>query len=410
MRVLCVNSIISEYGGAEFAAMNLAAGLASRGHDVHFLGLREAASHLQRSDMGSSAFALAVKHNIKLHREHVPRTYPLGQKHGPLRKLIWHIQDLTNPANERVFRDVLERVRPESVILHNVTGIGSNIWRTISASETPCVQVIHDLGLICLNKARFTADGQCRGLCLLCSLQKKIRFRMIDEESNFAFVSPSRAMMDEIDRYVDLSPWRRRIIANPNVFSVRARKVTNFERPRLLYVGRLDVTKGVDMMLRAIERAHRVVDFDIDLLGGGPLESELRQRYSTQNWIQFHGTVDQAAIAEFMARATALLVPSLWVENAPGVIVHAVFAALPVLGSRTGGIPEHIDDGRTGMLLPPGDEDAWTAGIVRVVSGQSQVEAWSAACGSLATKFDPERALDAYEDLMRAMLADRKSD
>jgi glycosyltransferase involved in cell wall biosynthesis len=158
------------------------------------------------------------------------------------------------------------------------------------------------------------------------------------------------------------------------------------------------------MMLRSAEIARHIVEFDLDILGTGSLEQALRQRYANSSWVKFHGGVDQNSVAEFMSNATVLLVPSLWLETVPGVAVHALNAGLPVLGSRIGGIPEHVLDGRTGRLLPPGDENAWSAEIVRVVSSREQVVAWSAACPEAAKRLDPKLALDAYERLMQAMV------
>ena len=78
---------------------------------------------------------------------------------------------------------------------------------------------------------------------------------------------------------------------------------------------------------------------------------------------KFHGSVPQDRVADFMARARLLLVPSLWPETVPGVAVHALYAGLPAMGSRIGGIPEHIIEGKTGFLLPPGDVEAWRRAI-----------------------------------------------
>ena len=264
--------------------------------------------------------------------------------------------------------------------------------------------MIHSLDLICLNKARFRGGRQCSGLCIACRIQKLFRFSLIANARNFAFVSPSNAVLRETERYVDLSAWRIESIPNVNAVPVKRRNLSALEKPRLLYVGRLDPSKGVGAMLESAERAHNIADFDFDILGAGSLEISLRQRYANKGWIRFHGRVDQNTVAEFMSRATVLLVPSLWLENAPIVIVHALFAGLPVLGSRIGGIPEHVVDGKTGRLLSPGDVDAWSAEIVHVVSDRDQVAAWSAACLAMAKSFDPKSALDAYEKLMQAMV------
>jgi glycosyltransferase involved in cell wall biosynthesis len=396
MKILCVNSVISKYGGAEFAAMNLALGLSARGHEIHYLG--------GKAQIAQQCHGQDERGKINLHYREFPRTYPLGEKHGKFRKLVWHIQDIAHPTNELLFADALRQIRPDAIILHNVTAIGWNIWRTVRKSRIPCTQVIHDLGLICLNKSRFRGGRQCAGLCVACRIQTVLRFSMINASTNLSFVSPSRATLEEIQHYVDLSAWRREVISNPNVFDVKQRNVSSLEGPRLLYVGQLESLKGIEVLLQSARIARKQVKFNLDILGSGSLEGALRERYANEDWIKFHGNVNQPTVAEFMSHATVLLVPSLWHENAPSVVIHALFANLPVLASRTGGIPEHIVDGQTGRLLPPGDQSAWTAEITRVVNNRDQVAAWSAACTVAAKRFDPELMLGAYERVIQEMI------
>jgi glycosyltransferase involved in cell wall biosynthesis len=404
MKVLCVNCVIGEFGGVEIAAMNLASGLVDRGHEVHFLAAVGQSTQLTPRGRDNSELLQDGRDKIHPHYRKFPRTYPLGENHGFLRKFLWHAQDLAHPTNETLFAEVLGQVRPDVIILHNITAIGMNIWRTIRKSGVPCIQVIHDLSLVCLNMAQFRAGRQCSGLCAACRTHKLFRFSMIETSSNFAFVSPSHATLRTIEEYVDLSRWRREVISNPNAFLVTPRNILSGAKPRLLYIGRLETSKGVEMMLRAAQVAREQIDFELDILGAGVLESSLRERYAQCTWVRFHGSVDQNAVAEFMSRATALLVPSLWLETVPGVAVHALFAGLPVLGSRIGGIPEHVFDGRTGRLLPPGDEPAWSAEIARVVADKQQVTLWSDACLEEAHRFDPALALDKYERLMAGMV------
>ena len=407
MKVLCVNCVISEFGGVEFAAMNLALGLIDRGHEVHFLAAEGQKAQMRPSGLPEQSDAKVERDRIRRHYRKFPRIYPLGEQHGPLLKLVWHLQNLTHPANESLFADVLNEVMPDVIVLHNITAVGMNIWRTIRKSEIPCIQVIHDLSLVCFNMSRFKAGRQCPRLCIACRFQKTFRFSLIKGAKNFAFVAPSHATLREIELFADLSAWKRVVIPNPNTFLVKPRDVSPLETPRLLYVGRLDSSKGLEMMLRAAEIARGSEEFVLDILGAGPLEQQLRSKYANSPWVKFHGSVDQATVADFMSHAAVLLVPSLWAETVPGVAVHALWAELPVLGSKIGGIPEHVVNGQTGRLLPPGDEAAWSAEIARVVRDRPQVASWSAACHQAAQKLHPQAALDSYERLMREMIADR---
>ena len=73
------------------------------------------------------------------------------------------------------------------------------------------------------------------------------------------------------------------------------------------------------MMLRAAQAARKEADFELDILGTGvPEKPNSANSMRNCGWIRFHGSVDQDAVADFMAKALALLVPSLWLEIAPG--------------------------------------------------------------------------------------------
>ena len=396
MKVLCVNSYVNAFGGAELSALNLAFGLADRGHEVHFLADSATSSTPAPAPVGAA---------VQFHYRTFQRPYPIGTKAGVVGKAMWHLHDLAHPSNTRIFGEVCRQASPDVVILHAIDGIGLNIWRWIRDEGVPCIQVLHDLAIICLNKSRYRNGRQCRSLCLACRAQKTIRMTWLNGADNFSFVSPSQAVMDEVDRYADLSHWRRLVIPNPNNFLVQERNWSSQERPRLLYVGRLDPLKGVDQMLRCAYQAHKRAEFDIDVLGSGAVEQALRETYSDTSWIRFHGRVDQETIARFMSGATALVVPSLWLENFPGVAVHALFAGLPIVASDIGGLPEIVDDGITGRLVPPRNEDAWVSAIVRVVENKSQIPIWSAACLEAARRFDATRLLGEYERLMHEMVA-----
>jgi glycosyltransferase involved in cell wall biosynthesis len=400
MKVLCVNSFVNSFGGAELSALNLAFGLAGRGHDVHFLADGSTSSSPPEAPDGV---------HVQFHYKTFPRPYPIGPQANPFLKAVWHLHDLANPSNTRIFGEVCRKLLPDIIVLHAIDGIGLNIWRWIREAGIPCIQVLHDYGIICLNKSRFRNGRQCRGLCFACRVQKTIRMSWLDRTEHFSFVSPSRAVMEEVEQYADLSRWRKAIIPNPNYFLVKTRTWSSDSKPRLLYVGRLDPSKGIDRVLRCALEAYKKIEFDVDVLGGGSSEEELRKSYEHTSWIRFHGRVDQEFIAQYMSEATALLVPSLWLENFPGVAVHSLFAGLPVIASDIGGLPEIIDDGMTGLLVPPWNEEAWTAAIVNVVENKSKIPIWSTACLAAAQRFDAERALDEYELLMHEMVGRRRT-
>ena len=114
-----------------------------------------------------------------------------------------------------------------------------------------------------------------------------------------------------------------------------------------LFLGRLSHEKGVETFLDAcaqVSGARAIV------AGDGPLRNSLRKHYSS-NGVEFVGFVEGKQKAQLLARAKALVVPSVWLEHQPISVMEASFAATPTIASRIGGLPEMVHHGHTGLLF-----------------------------------------------------------
>jgi glycosyltransferase involved in cell wall biosynthesis len=76
-------------------------------------------------------------------------------------------------------------------------------------------------------------------------------------------------------------------------------------------------------------------------------------------------------------------VPSLWYENFPRTLVEAFASGLPVLASRLGALQSLVDDGRTGMLVAPGDADAWALAMRQALDDAPRLAALGRAAREL---------------------------
>ena len=152
---------------------------------------------------------------------------------------------------------------------------------------------------------------------------------------------------------------------------------------RLVFVGALLPRKGVQHLLAALDLLPDSLDWRLDILGGGALESDLRSRAAHHGpRVTFHGPQGSDAVRAAMSAAHAVVVPSTTGEGGrsegiPVVLMEALALSRPVITSRLSGIPELVIDGETGILTDPGDEPA----IARAIEAISAHPGTAAAMG-----------------------------
>jgi glycosyltransferase involved in cell wall biosynthesis len=136
------------------------------------------------------------------------------------------------------------------------------------------------------------------------------------------------------------------------------------DAPVLLCVCRLEQQKGVDVAIRALRDvpgAHLVV------LGEGPARSEL-ERLARELDVPAHLPGRVPDVAAWLRRATLLVHPARW-EGFGLALLEAMLASLPVVATRVSSIPEIVQDGETGLLVPPDDPTSLAAAVNRVLTG-----------------------------------------
>jgi glycosyltransferase involved in cell wall biosynthesis len=144
-------------------------------------------------------------------------------------------------------------------------------------------------------------------------------------------------------------------------------------RPRVGFVGTLAPHKGVDVLVEAVRR---VADLDCTLDVFGSLSVQpayvegLRRAAGSDPRIRFRGAFAEGEQARILRELDVLAVPSVWWENSPLTTLEALGAGVPVVASRIGGVPELIEDGRSGRLVPPGDPAALAGALRAVVTGR----------------------------------------
>ncbi len=146
--------------------------------------------------------------------------------------------------------------------------------------------------------------------------------------------------------------------------------------PRILSVGRLVAFKGFEYLIDACAKlAHHSLNFTCEIIGDGPLRSELEARIRKlhlSDRVRLLGSLSQAAVLEKLRTADIFALASVTDAHGasdvfPTVIIEAMAAARPVVSTRLAGIPESVVHGETGLLVPPEDRAALADALSRLV-------------------------------------------
>ena len=297
----------------------------------------------------------------------------------------------SRPASREV-SDLLASFQPEILHVHNFfPSISPAIFFAAGKYHVPVVQTLHNYRLLCANAMLFR-DGR---PCEACSVSHSFLPGVVHacyrgSRAGSAIVGAATSLhavlgtwSNRIDRYIALTQFAAQKLGNDRVPAEKIRIKPNFVPDRgygegqggfALYAGRLTPEKG----LRTILAADRLgnLPLPIHIAGDGPLRVEIEQACARPgSRLIYLGQLPRSQVVEQMKRATVLLVPSLWYEGFPMVMVEALSFGLPIIASRIGGLPEMVQDGHSGLLFEPGDPSALLQTLCTFVRDTSRIEA-----------------------------------
>lgn len=126
----------------------------------------------------------------------------------------------------------------------------------------------------------------------------------------------------------------------------------NTEEPTVLYLGRLEYSKGVDLLPRIHEKiSQNFQNYSLEIAGSGRKEAEIRKFADQTENVSFHGYVSEEGKIELLSKSWVAITPSR--REGWGLVVNEANASkTPVVGFDTGGLKESIQDEETGILIP----------------------------------------------------------
>ena len=281
------------------------------------------------------------------------------------------------------------------------------VLRVAAAEGASVVATLHNYRLMCL-PATFLRDGRVCEDCLgrlpwPGVVHKCYRGSAVGSGTLAAALAIHRALgtFDEhIDLYLAVSEFVRdkhvqaglpagRIVVKPNAVPAAGRRPCPGDY--YLFLGRLSPEKGLAVVLEA----WRTAPGRLVVAGDGPERSRLQRRGASG--VEFLGHVSPERVPALLARARALLLPSLCYEGAPRSVIEAYAAGVPVIASRIGGLPDVVEHGVSGLLAVPGSSAAWVEAIERLQDDAMSEQLGDGAFRLWQRHYTPERGLELLE-------------
>ncbi len=199
---------------------------------------------------------------------------------------------------------------------------------------------------------------------------------------------------------VDTSRFRR-------MDKIEAREIMGFgEEPFFLYVGRLVGKKGLFTLLLAFKDVSREIEnVKLRMAGKGklrPVLSSMSKAMGTDGNVEFLGYVPDESINALFSSADIFVLPSSFGESFGIVILEAMAAGTPVIGTKVGGIEEILDGGRYGLLVSPSDPKELAGTMLELLGDEERRKTLSKrALKRVRSNYDwravSRQVMDAYE-------------
>jgi glycosyltransferase involved in cell wall biosynthesis len=362
MKVLLVNKFLYPAGGAEAVMFLLWRHLEAAGHAVIPFGMAHPRNVLTAYD---DALVPPISYS---------QSVSLPAKIAAARA-IWY----SHEARRRLER-LINATQPDIAYLHNIYHqLSPSILDALSAARVPAVMTLHDYKLACPNYRLFTEGAPCtrcvggsfhhavvhrcvknsRLSALVCAIENTLHRRRGAYDYISYFIAPSRFLYDIMRR---AGVPEAKLLHWPNPIDLPAVPRSR-DSGYVLYSGRLMAEKGLWTLLRA---AQRLPQYEFRIAGEGALRTAfeawcLQQRAFN---VRFLGFVPPNELVPQIRRARCLVLPSEWYENCPMALLEALAHGVPVVAAQIGGLPEYLDHGVQGLLVPPGD----VAGLTQALS------------------------------------------
>jgi glycosyltransferase involved in cell wall biosynthesis len=210
-----------------------------------------------------------------------------------------------------------------------------------------------------------------------------------------------------------VQPFATRTWLLPNAvdsryFGVESR-VDATKPPILLVVGLICPRKNQNFLIESLDPLAREKAIELRFLGSASEQNDygaaFLKRVRDRPWCSHAGFVSRDGLKEELEKASMLLLPSLE-DNCPMVVLEAMAGGVPVIAANVGGVPDLLDDGRTGLMVDPEDAESIQGAVRRALDSPESMKGMARTAKEEAQKrFHPRviaaKHAEIYEEVTR---------
>ena len=350
MKILLVNKFLYPRGGDCIYTLNVGRMLAEAGHTVHYFAMNYP-ENLPSPDSG-------------LWASEVSFAAP-----GVREKLRAAARIFGGAGVRESFLRALDTWQPDVVHLNNIHSYLSPVVAALASKRgIRVVWTLHDYKLLCpaytfrcgseaCERCLHGYGGVLRRRCMKQSLAASLlawgeaqwwsRKRLAQWTD--AFICPSTFMAEKMKQGgfpADKLHVLPNFMGQERAELIRRAPQTVVEPTAYAYIGRLSTEKGVESLLQAAS----ALPFTLYVAGSGPQAAEWKARFASER-IHFLGNLASGEVIHLLKRVRFTVMPSACYENCPLSVIESLSAGTPVLGRKTGGIPELLNASPESLLF-----------------------------------------------------------
>ncbi len=320
-------------GGAENVVKQTAEGLLKAGHEIFIITTSPDNTSTKQTKQNNFAIyrfkPMNLFYYLKLDEKNI------------LLKILWHFINIFNFSASSFVEKILKNEKPDIVMTHNLMGIGFTIPKLINKLNIRHFHILHDVqlavpsGLIFKNKEKsFLVNG------FLTKIYAKICAKQFGSPD--VIISPSKWLLNFYKEKGFFKKSHQVILPNPIEIDLD-NKIKTKKQNKFLFIGQLEKHKGLEWLINFWQE--KKLKQELHIVGSGSMQ------ITNNKFIKYLGKKTGEELKNIFSEIDFLIVPSLCYENSPTVIPLSYNYGTSVVASSIGGIPELVEDQKTGYLF-----------------------------------------------------------